>query len=351
MTAKNLRAFVLMPFDDELDWAYDRLIRPAFEAAQYTVIRADDIDSQRNILKDVVTAIVEADVIVADLTGTNPNVYYELGLAHALRKPVVLLSQDVTKAPFDLRSYRIVEYGDRFDQFEAAKARLHKLANDIARGAVPFGNPVSDFVPKGANVPTAVGADVTEVRDAATADDEERGLLDLVADNEEGFAEQTALLSKACEQIVLLGQHATDATPKIQRLTSTRDYNGLRRLFRDMSALYDARTSDLHDIDKQLRLSWERTSDALEKRFHHSATNDETRAKLLSNTRKMSSTAANAQVSIDGFTQKVGELPNVEKMLTRSQRKLVRELREFLAYIEDVKAFEGRLTGILESVD
>ena len=214
MTAKNLRAFVLMPFDDELDWAYDRLIRPAFEAAQYTVIRADDIDSQRNILKDVVTAIVEADVIVADLTGTNPNVYYELGLAHALMKPVVLLSQDVTKAPFDLRSYRIVEYGDRFDQFEAAKARLHKLANDIARGAVPFGNPISDFVPKGANVATAVGADVTEVRDAATADDEERGLLDLVADTEEGFAEQTALLSKACEQIVLLGQHATDATPK-----------------------------------------------------------------------------------------------------------------------------------------
>ena len=118
-----------------------------------------------------------------------------------------------------------------------------------------------------------------------------------------------------------------------------------------MSALYDARTSDLHDIDKQLRLSWERTSDALEKMFHHSATDDETRAKLLGNTRKMSSTAANAQVSIDGFTEQVGELPNVEKMLTRSQRKLVRELREFLAYIEDVKAFEERLTGILESVD
>lgn len=352
MTERHLRAFVLMPFDDELDWAYDRLIRPAFEDAQYTVIRADDIDSQQNILRDVVTAIVESDVIVADLTGANPNVYYELGLAHALKKQVVLLSQDVTKAPFDLRSYRIVEYGARFDQFEGAQKRLKKLARDISTGEVPFGSPVSDFLSKDVKLPVVVGPDTTTIMRAGTAEEEdEPGVIDLIGDTEEGFAEQKELLLKVGEQIRLLGKHATDATPRIKSLTEKSDYRGLRSAFKAMSELYDARATDLRDINERLRLSWERTSDALEKRFNHSMTDDETREKLLRSTSEMCSTASEARAGIDDFTQKVDGLPNVEKRLTRSKRRLVRELRELVSYVEDVRSFEGRLTGILEHRD
>ena len=73
------------------------------------MFRADDIDNQQNILNDIVKSIRSSELIVADLTDPNPNVYYELGLAHAMRKRVVLMTQDLGSMPFDLRSYRTIE--------------------------------------------------------------------------------------------------------------------------------------------------------------------------------------------------------------------------------------------------
>ena len=100
-------AFVLMPSTPEFAVVYEDLVIPAFEEAGFVVERALDISSQQSILRDIVTAIERAAVVVADLTEANANVYYELGLAHALGKQVFLISQDVDGAPFDLRSYRI----------------------------------------------------------------------------------------------------------------------------------------------------------------------------------------------------------------------------------------------------
>ena len=209
-----LRAFVLMPFREELDWAYEKLVKPAFEAAAYEVIRADDIDSQQSILKDIVTAIVASDVIIADLTGANPNVYYELGLSHALKKQVVLLSQDVSAAPFDLRSYRIIEYGARFDKFESTQKRLTTLAHDISKGRVSFGNPVSDFVQRDDGGPEKTGTDPDETVKAGVEDEDEPGVLDLVYETEEGLKEQKELLEETTKQITLLGGYATETTQR-----------------------------------------------------------------------------------------------------------------------------------------
>lgn len=141
------KAFVLMPFEEELNWAYSSIILPAFGSAGFEVTRANEINNQRSILKDIVVSISDADVVIADLTGSNPNVYYELGIAHALGKQVVMISQDEPhSAPFDLRSYRITQYGDRFDVYEEAKKALERTAADIMAGEIEFGNPVSDFL-------------------------------------------------------------------------------------------------------------------------------------------------------------------------------------------------------------
>lgn len=69
-----------MPFDKEFDEVYTDLIKPAFGAVGYNVKRADDIVSQQNILKDIVRSIAKADLIIADLTSLNANVFYELGM-------------------------------------------------------------------------------------------------------------------------------------------------------------------------------------------------------------------------------------------------------------------------------
>src|SRR4051812_44657212 len=113
-----LRAFVIMPFDPEFDAVYTDLIVPPLREAGFEVQRADDVDARQNVMVDVVRGIAEADVVIADLTTGNANVFYELGLAHALGVPTVLIAQESSREdiPFDLRQYRTEFYDTHFQR-------------------------------------------------------------------------------------------------------------------------------------------------------------------------------------------------------------------------------------------
>ena len=365
MNERKPQAFVLMSFAKELDWAYDDFIRPALEESGYVAIRADDIDNQQNILKDIVTSIVKSDLIVADLTDDNRNVYYELGLAHAFGKPVILLSQNKSTAPFDLLSYRIEEYSDRFDLFPKAKKRLTDLARGAHLGDVSFGNPASDFVPQaqrtsarepssafpmsGEQPTRASGEDLEVVRNHGGVEvEEEPGVLDLMAQIQQGFADQSKCLEEGAAIIVALGDHASESTPKIKEQTASKNLQGLRTVFRQSASFYASKTSELHDINNKLRSSWEHTSDALEKRSLHSMAGTEVQTELLPLVQGASANAAEARKQMVGFMQTVDDLPNVDSMFTRAKRKLARELGVLVAYMDDVASFESRLVGMIE---
>ena len=119
-------AFVLMPFCE--DWS-DRIwrhIKEIVTGAGLECERADDLYGQ-NVLEDIWRAINEASVIIADTTGRNPNVFYEVGIAHTLGKKVILLSQEREDLPFDFRLYRVVSYEDNTDGIEKLKAEIPKL--------------------------------------------------------------------------------------------------------------------------------------------------------------------------------------------------------------------------------
>jgi nucleoside 2-deoxyribosyltransferase len=94
--------FVLMPFDEKFDDIYDLGIKGAAEEAGAYVERTDKEIFKEGILDRIFNQINKADVIVADLTGLNPNVFYEVGYAHALGKIVLLLIQASSDIPFDL---------------------------------------------------------------------------------------------------------------------------------------------------------------------------------------------------------------------------------------------------------
>lgn len=104
-------AFVLMPFDASFDDTYGLGIRPACEAAGAYCERVDEQIFHESILQRIYNQISKADVIVADLTGRSPNVFYETGYAHALGKQVVLLTQNADDIPFDLKHYPHIIYG------------------------------------------------------------------------------------------------------------------------------------------------------------------------------------------------------------------------------------------------
>lgn len=107
---KNDSVFVIMPFTQ--NWSNDiweQVIKPAVQEIGMTPIRADDLYGQ-NIMEDVWQSILKAAIIICDTTGRNPNVFYELGIAHTLGKKVLLLTQDIDDIPFDLQAYRHIEY-------------------------------------------------------------------------------------------------------------------------------------------------------------------------------------------------------------------------------------------------
>lgn len=75
--------------------------------------------------------LAEYDLVVADMTDLNPNVMYEVGLVHGMNTPIIMITQDVEGLPFDLRSYRALDYSPvvgKFDAFVAAfEARLAEI--------------------------------------------------------------------------------------------------------------------------------------------------------------------------------------------------------------------------------
>jgi nucleoside 2-deoxyribosyltransferase len=84
-----------MPFGEPFDTYYKEILAPTISKADLIAIRADEINMPGVIVDQIWHGINQAKVCIADVTGRNPNVMYELGLAHAAGKPVVQIVQDV----------------------------------------------------------------------------------------------------------------------------------------------------------------------------------------------------------------------------------------------------------------
>jgi hypothetical protein len=102
--------FVMMPFASELRPVYEDHIRAVAARLNITTTRADDFFAANSIISDVWDAINHAQVLIADCTNRNPNVFYELGIAHTLGKPVILIAQSKDDIPFDVQYIRTILY-------------------------------------------------------------------------------------------------------------------------------------------------------------------------------------------------------------------------------------------------
>ena len=113
-SVNNQLAFVLMPFKPELTKVYESLIKPTVKDQGLICRRADDYKTNKAIIQDIWKAICEARVVIADLTGFNPNVMYELGIAHTVGKETILIyqsgSDESQRFPFDLAHIRRIQY-------------------------------------------------------------------------------------------------------------------------------------------------------------------------------------------------------------------------------------------------
>ena len=99
----------MMPFSGPFTSVYQD-VKSVLEADGYQCQRADDMWVHAHIMTDIIELICTSAVIVCDLSGKNPNVFYEAGIAHTLGKEVVLITQSPEDVPFDLRPIRYLDY-------------------------------------------------------------------------------------------------------------------------------------------------------------------------------------------------------------------------------------------------
>lgn len=144
MKKSKITVFVIMPFDDQFLRLFNKLKRELGD--RYVFTNAGDMNNQRNILKDIVLGIESADIVVADLTDLNPNVMYELGIAHTMNKRTIHIIQDIGQLPFDMSSYRVVPYGGMdFDKVDELIRELKNGLDGVVDDSVKCGNPVTDY--------------------------------------------------------------------------------------------------------------------------------------------------------------------------------------------------------------
>jgi hypothetical protein len=122
--------FVLMPFAKEFDDIYTYGIKPACKEAGAYCERVDEQIFEESILERIYNQILKSDLIVSDMTGRNPNVFYETGYAHALGKQVILLTQNVEDIPFDLKHYPHIVYGGKISMLKDDLKRRVKWCLD-----------------------------------------------------------------------------------------------------------------------------------------------------------------------------------------------------------------------------
>lgn len=124
--------FVMMPFGDWSDRYYQDIYVPAIREAGFEPIRADELFSTGSVVEQIWEQVQKATVLLADLTGRNANVFYELGLAHAARKPVVFAAPQVEDVPFDLRHLRVIIYEVREPEWST---KLRTSVTDYLKNA------------------------------------------------------------------------------------------------------------------------------------------------------------------------------------------------------------------------
>jgi hypothetical protein len=124
--------FVMMPFGPWFDRYYQEIYVPAIKEAGFEPVRADELFTTGSVVEQIWEQIEKAKLLLADLSGKNPNVFYELGLAHAAKKPVVFTASQVDDVPFDLRHLRVIIYDVREPQWSS---RLQQSVTDYLRNA------------------------------------------------------------------------------------------------------------------------------------------------------------------------------------------------------------------------
>ena len=147
------RLFIISPIGSEGSEKWMRfngvqrnLIAHVCEPLGYECIRADQLNRPGTITSQIVDCLIDYELVVADLSTLNPNVFYELAIRHAVDKPVILIAEKGTDLPFDVKPERVIFYSLNYEDMVKAQETLREFVESVESGEYKIETPVKSKI-------------------------------------------------------------------------------------------------------------------------------------------------------------------------------------------------------------
>lgn len=302
--------------------------------------------------------LAKADLVVADVSGLNGNVMYELGLAHAMGKRTVIITQEIDELPFDLRPYRVNQYSTSFAKAPALAKKLAEIAQGVLNGTATFGNPVQDFAPDYIGRSEQVGTPMHEglpQAETPVPDDDDMGLLDW----SERLTQATAAVKDRSDEIAeatrTIGARVSDHSEKLNQVTGQLGEKGrptVIRMLRGAASDFDAFSAQLEESNPGLAAAVRDLGDSTNGIAKTRSAKTPAEIATIENEIRSLSEAEIAfestYESVTGFAQSIADLPKLEQTLTRAVRRAGVQVSETAEIISGALGEFGRARKLLE---
>lgn len=334
--------FVITPFGDDYIALFNEL--KEYFKEEYDFINAGDMDNQQNILKDIVVGISSADIIVADLTGNNPNVFYELGLAHAMNKKVIIITQAIDELPFDIKSYRAFQYSMMFYKIPELKEELKKNLDGAIDGTVGYGNPVYDFLPnynpKQSSINNENNSDI-ESNDGNPKepeyDDSDAGILDFIETIQTSSNDMLSEINTMGEEMNEMSASVSEASLEINRVKAQSgnvDLPFVRKVCRRLGQPIDAFSNKLNGHVDVILDKWSSIENSyllmLDNQLVTLPANKKGMQESVCSLKEMQASISNSDRQIESFMGEVRQVLGYERTLTKAVNALILSLERYM---------------------
>lgn len=332
----KIKVFFIMPFSDEFFEMYEMLKLKLGE--KYFFSNAAEEDNQQNILKDIIVPIYDADVVIADLTGKNSNVMYELGVAHSLEKKTIIITKDdLTELPFDLKSYRAKRYDLSYKLFDELIDYIDKNISGAINNAVLFGNPVIDVLKEKKLVPIVAKEQTTELSE----EEGEKGFLDYLADIEGHTNGLKNTIDTLVDDMKKMNSGISECSNEINRVNSnggSGNASFVRKTTRKAANYIDEFSRKLRIHNSEMEEAWDDIEKnivgLIESNFSANENNKEGLHCFLQSLMKTKEDAINSKKPIIEMKNKADSLVGIQRSMTQAVTYLKQDLDSYIQFIE-----------------
>ena len=342
------KVFVIMPFQDKFFEVYEMLKMEFNDSFEFS--NASDEGNQQNILKDIVQPIYEADVIIADLTGLNPNVMYELGLAHSFNKKTITITQDdLSTLPFDLKQYRAKDYSTHFKKFAELIAYLKTNLYGAIDNSVIYGNPVKDFLDSAGIKGVSW---FSEEKNVELIDTSEKGYLDFLADIETNTEELSETIDSITLEMKEMNEGISKSASEIERVNKNKG-NGtasfVRKETKKAAKYIETFSSKLRIYNTSISDLWDEiennTIGLLENPFSGKAENRDGLVNYLKSLYGIKAAASGSAKSISELRSKMQSIVGMERSMNQAVRFVNEDLTTYINFTERLCASIDKIHG------